>query len=276
VAVGPSMGEERAEAAETARGAAELHFVRGSASGDFSGRAATRRTPPTPKPRPFPPPFSSLLPPHPTLLTMAKRKSTGGAVDSGSESDASASSSGSSAPSLIDVDFDFFPANPSVDLIAVKRLLRQLLYTDADELDLHPLAELLLDESLANGVGSTIKVDGEESDPFSFLGVLNLNLHQVRVCPVSAPPPSKAQADTFWRRCAGKPARRAAPSLSPRPFGRLARAFGPPLGPLTRGHAQWPAGWPRHQRAAHQHARPDSAAALAHAGRRALGRSRRR
>lgn len=112
---------------------------------------------------------------------MAKRKSTGGAVDSGSESDASnASSSGSSAPSLIDVDFDFFPANPSVDLIALKRLLRQLLYTDADELDLHPLAELLLDESLANGVGSTIKVDGEDSDPFSFLGVLNLNLHAVR------------------------------------------------------------------------------------------------
>lgn len=106
---------------------------------------------------------------------MAKRKTTN---DDASDSDAS--SSGSSAPSLIDVDFDFFPANPPVDLIALKRLLRQLLYTDADELDLHPLAELLLDESLANGVGSTIKVDGEESDPFSFLGVLNLNLHQVR------------------------------------------------------------------------------------------------
>lgn len=113
---------------------------------------------------------------------MGKRKSVGTQPMDDSDDDGQASdhSSGSSAPSLIDVDFDFFPPSPDVDLIALKRLLRQLLYSDSDLLDLHPLAELLLAEALDAGVGSTIKVDGEDSDPFSFMGVINLNLHQVR------------------------------------------------------------------------------------------------
>lgn len=119
---------------------------------------------------------------------MAKRKSLNNNAGSDDEGNASDGSSGSSAPSLIDVDFDFFAPSPDVDLIALKRLLRQLLYSDSDLFDLHPFAELLLEEGKAGGVGSTIKVDGEESDPFSFVGVVNLNLHQVRLTLCPTPP----------------------------------------------------------------------------------------
>ncbi|CED84842.1 Isoamyl acetate-hydrolyzing esterase and related enzymes [Phaffia rhodozyma] len=111
---------------------------------------------------------------------MAKRKSNANA--STELSDDSGASSGNesddSTPSLINVDFDFFAPSPDVDLIALKRLLRQLLYSDADLFDLHPVAELVLDSSKADGVGSCIKVDGEESDPYSIIAVLNLNLHK--------------------------------------------------------------------------------------------------
>jgi hypothetical protein len=99
--------------------------------------------------------------------------------DPPSDAESDASSSGSSAPSLIDVDFDFFAPNADVDLIALKRLLRQLLHTDSDLFDLHTVGETVLAACERDGVGSCIKVDGEESDPFSFLSVLNLNVLKV-------------------------------------------------------------------------------------------------
>jgi hypothetical protein len=119
---------------------------------------------------------------------MGKRKSNTARIeeDAGAESD---SSSGSSAPSLIDVDFDFLPPSLDVDLIALKRLLRQLLWKDSDLFDLHPLAELILERCEQDGLGSCIKVDGPESDPFSFLSVLNLNVYKVFDIPHVFPAP---------------------------------------------------------------------------------------
>ncbi|KAG6877335.1 hypothetical protein C0992_010245 [Termitomyces sp. T32_za158] len=96
---------------------------------------------------------------------MSKRKQS---VEDGDDS--------SSEISLINVDFDFFDPNPAVDYQALKRLLAQLLRTDADayDLDLHALTELVLSQPT---VGTTVKTDGIDSDPFAFLTVLNMHIH---------------------------------------------------------------------------------------------------
>ena len=59
----------------------------------------------------------------------------------------------------------------------LKSLCRQLFDTDAQLFDLSALVDLILSQPL---LGSTVKVDGKESDPFAFLTVLNL--HEHRVC----------------------------------------------------------------------------------------------
>ncbi|KAI0034965.1 p21-C-terminal region-binding protein-domain-containing protein [Vararia minispora EC-137] len=80
-----------------------------------------------------------------------------------------------SSENLIDVDFDFFDPNPDVDFQAVKRLIGQLFSADAELLHPHDLAELILSQPQ---VGSTVKTDGKESDPYAVLTVLNLHVHQ--------------------------------------------------------------------------------------------------
>lgn len=77
----------------------------------------------------------------------------------------------------MDVDFEFFDPNP-IDYIALKRLITQLFRTDADLLHTHELAELIISQKL---VGTTVKTDGLESDPYAYLTVLNLAVHKVRM-----------------------------------------------------------------------------------------------
>ncbi|KAF8169932.1 p21-C-terminal region-binding protein-domain-containing protein [Pholiota molesta] len=96
---------------------------------------------------------------------MVKRKQ-------GSDDEADASSS--SDVSLVDVSFEFFDPNPKVDYHAIKRLLTQLLQRDAEQLYLNELTELILSQPT---VGTTIKTDGIESDPFALFTVLNMHLH---------------------------------------------------------------------------------------------------
>ena len=72
----------------------------------------------------------------------------------------------------VNVDFDFFDLNPEVDFHATKNLLRQLFGDDAVEFDLSSLADLILND---NTVGTCIKTDGKESDPFALLSVINLS-----------------------------------------------------------------------------------------------------
>jgi len=76
---------------------------------------------------------------------------------------------------LIDVDFEFFDPNPQIDYHALKRLLRQLFQGDSELFHLHEFAELILSQPL---VGTTVKTDGRESDPYAVLTVLNLHVHQ--------------------------------------------------------------------------------------------------
>ena len=47
---------------------------------------------------------------------------------------------------------------------------------DAQLFDLSALTDLILSQPL---LGSTVKVEGNESDPFAFLTVLNLHEHRV-------------------------------------------------------------------------------------------------
>ncbi|THH10574.1 hypothetical protein EW145_g1221 [Phellinidium pouzarii] len=81
----------------------------------------------------------------------------------------------SSDVSLIDVDFDFFNPNPAVDYLALKRLLIRLFQSDADFFSLNELAELILSQST---LGTSVKTDGIESDPYAYLSVLNMHVHQ--------------------------------------------------------------------------------------------------
>ncbi|KAM5542148.1 hypothetical protein V8D89_004021, partial [Ganoderma adspersum] len=82
--------------------------------------------------------------------------------------------------SLVDVDFEFFDPNPDIDYLATKRLLIQLelFNADAQDLPIHDLTDLILSQPL---VGTTVKCDGRESDPYAFLTVLNFNVHKDRL-----------------------------------------------------------------------------------------------
>lgn len=82
----------------------------------------------------------------------------------------------------MDIEFDFFDPNPEVDYLAVKRLANQLWQGDAAVLQVQDLADLILTQPR---VGTTVKCDGKESDPYAFLTVVNLHVHKVLACPIS-------------------------------------------------------------------------------------------
>ncbi|KAF2671677.1 hypothetical protein BT63DRAFT_177146 [Microthyrium microscopicum] len=76
---------------------------------------------------------------------------------------------------MLDVDFEFFDPQPDVDFHGLKSLCRQLFDLDAQLFDLSALVDLILSQPT---LGSTVKCDGNESDPFAFLTVLNLHQHR--------------------------------------------------------------------------------------------------
>ncbi|EEH22421.1 hypothetical protein PABG_04632 [Paracoccidioides brasiliensis Pb03] len=76
---------------------------------------------------------------------------------------------------IVNVDFEWFDPQPAVDFDGIRNLVRQLLDNDAPLFDLSTLTDLILSQPL---LGSTVKVDGNESDPFAFLTVLNLQQHK--------------------------------------------------------------------------------------------------
>lgn len=88
---------------------------------------------------------------------------------------------------MIDVDFEWFDPQPAVDFHGLKTLLRQLLDVDNQLFDLSALADLILSQPL---LGSTVKVDGNESDPYAFLTVLNMRQHKVLLSHPPTCPPS--------------------------------------------------------------------------------------
>ncbi|GME83165.1 unnamed protein product [[Candida] boidinii] len=72
----------------------------------------------------------------------------------------------------VDVDFDFFDLNPDIDFHATKNFLRQLFGDDSVTFSLSDFADMVLKDG---HIGTTIKTDGKESDPFSILSVINLS-----------------------------------------------------------------------------------------------------
>lgn len=78
---------------------------------------------------------------------------------------------------MVNVDFEWFDPQPAVDFHGFKTLLRQLLDVDAQLFNLSELTDLILSQPT---LGSTVKVDGNETDPYAFLTVLNLQTHKVR------------------------------------------------------------------------------------------------
>ncbi|KAF9271334.1 Mss4p nuclear export, partial [Mortierella alpina] len=74
---------------------------------------------------------------------------------------------------IINVDFEFFDPK-EMDFHAVKNLLNQYFASDAILFALSELSEMIVSQA---NVGTTIKVNGVESDPYSLLTVLNMNQH---------------------------------------------------------------------------------------------------
>ncbi|KAJ8122016.1 hypothetical protein ONZ43_g1682 [Nemania bipapillata] len=76
---------------------------------------------------------------------------------------------------MVNVDFEWFNFNEKVDFHGTKNLLRQLFDVDASLFDVSALTDLILSQS---SIGSTVKTDGEESDPFAFVTALNIQEHR--------------------------------------------------------------------------------------------------
>ncbi|KAM9886372.1 hypothetical protein OXX79_014228, partial [Metschnikowia pulcherrima] len=98
-------------------------------------------------------------------------------VSSTDESDVEVGATEEDMEEVINVDFDYFDLNPQVDFHATKTFLRQLFGDDALRFDISGLADLILTE---NAVGTTIKTDGQEGDPFALLSVIDLNAHSAK------------------------------------------------------------------------------------------------
>ncbi len=76
---------------------------------------------------------------------------------------------------MVNVDFEWFNMKPDVDFHGIKNLLRQLFDIDSQLFDLSGLTDLILSQPT---IGSTVKVDGEDTDPYAFLTILNMYEHR--------------------------------------------------------------------------------------------------
>lgn len=76
---------------------------------------------------------------------------------------------------MVNVDFEWFNFDSEIDFHGTKSLLRQLFDVDATLFDISGLADLILSQPT---IGSTVKVDGKETDAYAFLTALNLHEHR--------------------------------------------------------------------------------------------------
>jgi len=75
----------------------------------------------------------------------------------------------------LNVEFEWFDPLAEYDFHGIKTLLQQLFDLDAHMLDLSALTDLILAQPL---LGSTVKVDGKDTDAYAFLSVINLHEHK--------------------------------------------------------------------------------------------------
>ncbi|KAL9596761.1 MAG: hypothetical protein Q9219_005586 [cf. Caloplaca sp. 3 TL-2023] len=109
---------------------------------------------------------------------MGKRKTfDDSAAEQDSEEDISLSESSSDEDEYDEIrqEFEFFDPQSPWDFEGFKRLLRQLFDADATSFHLGAIADLILAQPL---LGSTIKTEGNESDPHAFLTILSLEEHR--------------------------------------------------------------------------------------------------
>lgn len=111
------------------------------------------------------------------LSELSNRKRRVNEEEPSEESDIDVSSTDSSndsdeeneAEEIVNIDFDFFNGNPEVDFHAIKNLMRQLLGAqESSRVQISQLADLILKSPT-----TTIKTDGQESDPYCFLSFVN-------------------------------------------------------------------------------------------------------
>lgn len=76
---------------------------------------------------------------------------------------------------IVNIEWDFNGLNPEVDFHGLKSLIKQLYGVDHELVELSALTDLIL--SQAEHVGTAVKCDGEENDPFAFISVLGVNQH---------------------------------------------------------------------------------------------------
>jgi protein BCP1 len=108
---------------------------------------------------------------------MGKRKQIKDGDVSMGGTDPAAGDSSDEDIDMVNVDFEWFDPQ-EIDFHGIKHLIRQLFDVDAQDLDLSGLADMILAQPL---LGSTVKTDGKDSDPYAFLTVLNLQEHAVRL-----------------------------------------------------------------------------------------------
>ncbi|KAL4889579.1 p21-C-terminal region-binding protein-domain-containing protein [Aspergillus ambiguus] len=107
---------------------------------------------------------------------MGKRKQVkDGDVEMGGTNPSAEGEESDEEMEIVNVDFEWFDPQPAVDFHGLKNLLRQLFDADAQLFNMSELADMILAQPL---LGSTVKVDGNESDPYAFLTVLNLQEHK--------------------------------------------------------------------------------------------------
>ncbi|KAJ5587454.1 uncharacterized protein N7459_003219 [Penicillium hispanicum] len=106
---------------------------------------------------------------------MGKRKQDLGDVPMGGTTQSADDGDSDEDIDMVNVDFEWFDPQPAVDFHGLKNLLRQLFDNDAQIFDMSALADLILSQPT---LGSTVKVDGNESDPYAFLSVVNLQEHK--------------------------------------------------------------------------------------------------
>lgn len=73
------------------------------------------------------------------------------------------------------MDFEWFNFDPEIDFHGTKSLLRQLLDIDSTLFDISGLADLILSQPT---IGSTVKVEGKETDAYALMTALNLQEHR--------------------------------------------------------------------------------------------------
>lgn len=76
---------------------------------------------------------------------------------------------------MVNVDLEWFNFDPQVDFHGTKTLLRQLFDVDAPLFDVSALADLILSQPT---IGSTVKVDGKETDAYALITALGTNSHK--------------------------------------------------------------------------------------------------